>query len=226
MAAIRSLLLSLYKKCRRCAGIIARSVPNTYRNWYRNIRRKRLTNRNFTIICNNCCGGVMYHELKERFLSPTINLSFTTEDYFEFLNHLQYYIHTAPVQIPFPDADYPVGRITREDTGINIHFMHYASFDEAREKWLERGKRVNMDNLYVVFNTYKPNYVQEFLDLEYTHKAMLTNCADMDTIPEGLHHIPYYACSAKQNGILDHRHFFSIRRWLDDFDYVSFLNEK
>ena len=38
-------------------------------------------NKNFTIIARDCVGGILYHQLGERFLSPTINLFFTPEDF-------------------------------------------------------------------------------------------------------------------------------------------------
>ena len=54
--------------------------------------KKRLANRNFTILCNNCVGGVILHELGERFNSPTVNLFFGAEDYIKFLEKLDYYL--------------------------------------------------------------------------------------------------------------------------------------
>lgn len=50
--------------------------------------KKRLANRNFTILCNNCVGGVILHELGERFNSPTVNLFFGAEDYIKFWKNL------------------------------------------------------------------------------------------------------------------------------------------
>ena len=35
---------------------------------------KRLKNKNFTLITNNCTGGVIYNRLGLKFLSPTIKL--------------------------------------------------------------------------------------------------------------------------------------------------------
>ena len=52
------------------------------------INRMRLHNSNFTIISNNCAGGIMYHDLGERFNSPTVNLMFYASDFFTFLENL------------------------------------------------------------------------------------------------------------------------------------------
>lgn len=52
------------------------------------INRMGLHNSNFTIISNNCVGGIMYHDLGERFNSPTVNLMFHISDFFTFLENL------------------------------------------------------------------------------------------------------------------------------------------
>ena len=41
---------------------------------YRN--RKRLKNRSFSLVTNNCIGGIISHDMHLRFLSPTVNLFF------------------------------------------------------------------------------------------------------------------------------------------------------
>ncbi len=56
--------------------------------WY----RMRFKNENFSIITNSCIGGVMYHKLKKRFLSPTINLWMYDKDFLRFVAHLKEYM--------------------------------------------------------------------------------------------------------------------------------------
>lgn len=56
--------------------------------------RKRLKNNEFSIISNDCTGGVIYHDLGLRFTSPTINLFFEPyEDYLYFLSNIKDYLH-------------------------------------------------------------------------------------------------------------------------------------
>ena len=90
--------------------------------------RKNLTNENFTILCNNCVWGVILHELGERFNSPTVNLFFSAEDYLKFLERLDYYLKQPLIEVE-SDKDYPVARLDN----ITIYFMHYSSFDEAKQ---------------------------------------------------------------------------------------------
>ena len=108
--------------------------------------KKRLSNRNFTILCNNCVGGVILHELGERFNSPTVNLFFGAEDYIKFLEKLDYYLSQTLVEVQ-SDKDYPVAKLD----DITIYFMHYSSFDEAKTTWKKRAARIEKDNLYVIF---------------------------------------------------------------------------
>lgn len=51
--------------------------------------RRRLSNKNFTILSTNCIGGVMYHNLNLKFLSPTINLWISPHDYIKILKVLK-----------------------------------------------------------------------------------------------------------------------------------------
>jgi uncharacterized protein (DUF1919 family) len=45
------------------------------------------------------------------------------------------------------------------DEAITVYFMHYQSFAEAKDKWIERAKRVDPQNTYIIFEY--PSYLQE-----------------------------------------------------------------
>ena len=55
---------------------------------YKEIKRLRLENRQPTIIASNCIGTFIYYDMKLRYQSPTINLSFEMNDYVRFLENL------------------------------------------------------------------------------------------------------------------------------------------
>lgn len=58
----------------------------------RNIEnRKRLKNKEISIISTNCIGGVLSHDLGLQFKSPTVNLFFRAEDFIKFCENLEYY---------------------------------------------------------------------------------------------------------------------------------------
>lgn len=63
--------------------------------------RSRLTNKNFSIICNNCVGGILYHELGLKFMSPTINLFIEAGEYISFLKKMEYYLNYEFAKLPF-----------------------------------------------------------------------------------------------------------------------------
>ena len=60
--------------------------------------RKKIKNKNFTIISNNCTAGFIYHDLGLKFLTPTINLFIRTDEYITFANNLEYYLSCSLIQ--------------------------------------------------------------------------------------------------------------------------------
>lgn len=104
-----------------------------------------------SIICNNCIAGIIYSDLKCKFYSPTINLFFYAPDYIKFLEDLKFYLSNS-INFSFnskyfeQQATYPVGKLH----DIEIHFLHYHSFNEAENDWHKRVARVNYDNLFVI----------------------------------------------------------------------------
>lgn len=188
---------------------------------YRN--RKALKNTDFSLLCNNCVGGVILHELGMRFNSPTVNLWMTPEDYMKFLRKLDYYLEQPVVEVK-TDKNYPVGCVD----DITIYFMHYASFDEATQKWRERTARINKENLYILFveqDGCTKEMICNFQELPYVHKMVLVSKPMPDI--ECAYYIPN--CEADNGGLIDicrYQSRSSGKRWLDQFDYVGFLNKK
>lgn len=56
-------------------------------------RGRKLKNTNFTIISNNCWGGMIYESYNLPKESPTVGLFFMAKDYIEFLSDLKGYIN-------------------------------------------------------------------------------------------------------------------------------------
>lgn len=56
------------------------------------IRRKKLTNCEFTIISNNCWGGVVYEAYNLKKQSPTVGMFFMADDYIKFCKDIKYYL--------------------------------------------------------------------------------------------------------------------------------------
>ena len=61
------------------------------RKLHRKIMQKRNKNMDFTIIAQNCIGGVIYSDLGLQFLSPTINMFIEDENFVKLVENLEYY---------------------------------------------------------------------------------------------------------------------------------------
>lgn len=122
-------------------------------------RRKQLKYTDFTIISNNCWGGLVYQYFGLQYASPTIGLFMMDDDYIKFLENLDYYLSQPLVFISHKESKYKE-RLQRETTAkecypiallddVEVHFMHYKSDEEAQKKWEYRKLRINKDRLLV-----------------------------------------------------------------------------
>lgn len=155
-------------------------------------RRKKLKNTDFTIISNNCWGGMVYESYNLLKESPTIGLFFMAKDYIEFLSDLKGYINGELTFInpeksrwrgALQVADdrrfghYPVGVLSNGKNTIEIFFLHYANEQEVREKWQRRIKRINWDRLLIKFNDQNGCTevdVKKFMSLPFKNKLFFT----------------------------------------------------
>lgn len=72
--------------------------------------RVKLFNQTPCIIASNCNGGIIYHDLGLKFLSPTINLFFYPQDYLKFIMNLDHYVKAQlcpPIVVE--NNRYPIG---------------------------------------------------------------------------------------------------------------------
>ena len=231
------------------------------------LRKNRgLNNRSVSIISNNCIAGIIYHDCGLQFLSPTINLWFSHEDFFRFSANLKAYSiqNGATLSEIFETGiTYPIGLITpakhsevsspviphgntqvlenlhpREKicpenpqilTPIKIYFQHYDSFAEAKTKWEERERRINYENICMIFECATPldfNSPERtlFEAASYRHKVMVTHTNSAGG--EHIVHLPVYANPDYEPGkVFGAKNKFSLARHLDDFNYVAFLNK-
>lgn len=190
---------------------------------YKEIKRKKLKNTTPTIIASNCNGEFIYYDMRLKFLSPTINLSFDMNDYVKMLENLRWYME-QPI-LPYDDDrfEFPTGKLA----DIEIRFNHYDIFEEAVEKWEERKKRINWDNLFILGIdgdncTYET--MQRFDNLPYKNKVIFTHKPYPEI--ESAYYIPGFEKEDGVGVILYFKKQFLVRRYLDDFDYISFLNGK
>ena len=155
-------------------------IKNLVWQLFRNIRLryKRMyvkSNVSRTIICNNCLGGVVASDFGLRFCSPFVNLWIPTSHYVEILNNITSLSKYSIQNITKQGGTYPLGLLNNK---WELHFMHYKSFEEAAEKWSERVKRMNMEELYVIcVHTHSTTYddMVNFDKLPFKNKIIITH---------------------------------------------------
>lgn len=199
---------------------------NKLRKLYLRCKRLRLRNRRPTILANNCIGTIIYYDLGLPFLSPTINLTISHRDFMKLLNHLPEYLESDVYPLEVKGAYYPVGEIRYGEESVRLNFVHYASFEDGRSKWNERKKRVDPENLFILefIESAVPEMIEEFSRLPYPNKRFITNenpttCGCVEVLAL-LDDKDYH----RGTGQLLQRKPRSVKRYLDSFDYVTFIN--
>lgn len=207
------------------SSLIIQKVRSTYCL----LKRLCIHDKNISIIANDCIGGIIYHDLKLKFQSPTINLFFdSSHDYIEYLSHIEYYSKKRPIEIHRDGIDYPIGEILNGNKSIIIHFMHYHSFAEAEAKWVERGKRINYKNIVVIWhvgNEVGPSNsdLKVFDSLDFSKKMLITG-VKCNFTNKYICKLELYSDELYYPGkILEYKSRFSIFRYLDKTHYVRLL---
>ena len=197
------------------------------RNRYLKKLRKRLKNQNPTIITSDCVGGIVYHDLNLPFTSPTINMRIESPDFIIFLEHLREFINITPEKVIAPEITHPVGELKYKDLKVTLHFVHYKTFEEALQKWEERKKRINFDNIFVIWqvaNKYGPSkeLLERFLKINY-NKVLITGKKCSANNKE-IVKLKFYENPPAWTILSYKRELISNKRYLNKFDFVTFLN--
>lgn len=154
--------------------------------------RKQLERSDFSIISNNCWGGVIYQKYGLKYTTPTVGLYILGHDFVKFASDLGNYLKGELEFIPWEqgknysalknDAPYPIARLK----DIEIYFMHYSTQEEAAEKWYRRAKRVNYDHLIFKLSQREActkEDIEVFMHLPLNHRV----CFAYDRVPGTLH---------------------------------------
>lgn len=134
---------------RLCKELVLK-LPSTQkkkRKYLENIRRDyTLSGDAPSIIASTCIGGMISHNLGQKFMSPTINIWMTPSHLTRFVCDLDKYLSAPVVFVKNSGYDFPVGKIC----DITVYFQHYHTEKEALDKWNERKTRLNPENLYII----------------------------------------------------------------------------
>lgn len=191
---------------------------------YNLIARLRLRNKRFTLITQNCIGGIIYHNLGLEFLSPTINMRIgTLEDFLEFCSNFQQYMQLPLVQDISSQESYPVGTLGR----IKIHLNHYKTFEEAVQKWESRKAKIQFDNIYIIATDWGGEGDINALPREYIERWASVKCKNLIVFTQKKYDdIPYakYIGTEKMKKMLCTNRYTGLRGFEYYWDVVKFLN--
>jgi uncharacterized protein (DUF1919 family) len=136
------------------------------------LMQARVRSRDFSIISNDCFGGMAYEELAMRYETPFVGLFVVPDDYVRLLRKLRSSIE-GPLR--FRDHSrhehinqfrekieraYPIG-VVGDD--VEIQFLHYATPDEAAAKWKRRAARLHWNKLRVKMGWHEHAQMDELL---------------------------------------------------------------
>lgn len=128
--------------------------------------RFKIKNKDFTIISQNCAGGIIYHKLGMRMDSPTINTVLEGENFVKFVENFEYYITLEPVKAKDSYVDVANNVVCHYFSlgDITIKCFHEKTYEIAIEKWKRRIERVHQDNIFVIANTWDLQGKKELVD--------------------------------------------------------------
>jgi uncharacterized protein (DUF1919 family) len=226
-------------------GKLKRAVTWRFRDKYLSyFDRAQLYNPDFSIISNSCLGGSIYHKYGLQYTSPTIGTFFYSDEYLRMLENLKHYMaqplvlketsmHQEVNQLMANTHKFPVGLLGGD---VEIMFLHYSSLEEARAKWNRRVKRINFDNLFIIFtdagaagggaggDDFRDEYIDRFEALPFKNKILFS------ALPRrGQHtvHIkdndPRYPWVENMVFNRKYEKYIDVTAWLN---YESFVNKK
>lgn len=137
---------------------------------YINKAKESFKIKDISIISQQCIGGVIYHDMEMKFLSPTINLYLEANDFIEMIENLEEYMK-MPINIKEEN-----GLVMGELGKLRVIFLHYDKVDEAKEKWEERKKRILWDKIFIICTDrdgFDEECFERFKKLKYP-KALIT----------------------------------------------------
>lgn len=162
------------------------------------------------------------------FRSPFVNLFIKSDDFIKMLGDLRGYMSADLVFVKETDPVYgAVSWPAAYLKDIKIHFMHYHTEREAEDAWKRRVKRINYDNLFIMYTdrsgcTQKD--LEDFDKLPYKNKIVFTHLPHPEI--KSSYYIKGYekedkvgVLSKMQGGI------HAWKRELDQFDLVKWFNE-
>ena len=191
------------------------------------IKKNKLKVDDFTIISNNCFGGVFYRNNHLQYNSPTCGLAMMADDYIKFIYNMKHYLEIDEIrEINIEESKYKdhlmktkyAGVIGKLDD-IELMFVHYGTIREAEEKWNRRKKRINYERIIYKFNDQnlcKYSNLKAFDDFKAKNKICFTakKYDELNTIQ--LKKFEKYEYVLSDTRPKDYSKYFDIYKYIND----------
>lgn len=200
-----------------------KSINEFFRTRINRLNRKKLKNTDFSLIASNCNGAFILHDLGLPFNSPTVNLWIAPGDYIKFLQNLDYYLKCDMTFIQESGISYPIGLLD----DVKIYFQHYATPEEAKDKWIERTHRIHRDNIFIMFTDRDGCQYQDLVDfdaLPYQKKVVFTHLPYPEL--KSARYIKGWEDQSCVGPCYEYKGKLTGKKYYDDFDYTKWFNEK
>ena len=186
--------------------------------------RARHDGSDFSIIGDNCWGGFIYQHLGRPYLTPMAGLFMEPACYLRLLEDLRGYLSHPPQAAGSTKYEtlrkargrllpaYPIGVL---GDGIELHFLHYRTWEEALDKWNRRTARIRWDRLYVKYTDRgepSAESARRFMSMPYERKLYLTNRTDLSG--EGVVRLGGRGAPTVVQGIWGFRRHMDVPDWL------------
>ena len=96
--------------------------------------RKALFNTMPSVLCLNCIGGILFHDLRIQFQPPTVNLMLRQTDFMKFVLNAEFYLEQKLAFFGHPEYDFPCAHLD----DITLHFTLII----AKKRRLKMGRTI------------------------------------------------------------------------------------
>jgi uncharacterized protein (DUF1919 family) len=159
-------------------------------------------------------GGQLYRQLHLAYNTPTVGLWVHPRDYLNYIDQFEI-AHKNDLKFIQGDKNYPVANLS----GIEIHFMHFDSEQEAKDKYYRRLGRLNKNKMFTKIDFGKPGYTLQ--DIERWNQMRIPNSVAfypscIEAPSEGIHNgivIPDWVLDGAQMFDITRKHF-NIFEWI------------
>lgn len=210
------------KRFRDSLKLLERKITRKSRKLIVKMMKRCNKTEHVSIISSNCIGGVLSHDLGLRFESPTVDLYFSANGFLKFVSNLKYYQNVSLDKFEVSHGGgYPIAYID----DVKLDFVHYKSVEECTLKWNERRKRINYDNIRLIFTDrdgMSLNILKQYLALPYKKVVYVSKkewCLNDECI-----YIPGFESAGFVGDLTKYADLFGHRYYEKYFDIVRWLN--